>query len=156
MGRQIDYSVNDGHGPYVFKMHGALIHKIGSLLPGENAEAIPAYSQLYLYDPQIALDVRMGHRWNSGLSRDVLGTLQDMLYRYHPAAELYKHAQELIAGISDEDDCQLSIHFDAACDSRCYNEPDAGSKEISIMILDEGYQAKDTQDIIIHLRDGPL
>src|SRR5260221_5717184 len=98
----------------------------------------------------------MGHRWNSGLSRDILATLQDVLFRHHPAAQLYKHAQELIANIPDRDNCELSIHFDEACDKRRYNEPDAGSKEISIMIPDEDYQIKVSQDIIIHVKDGPL
>ena len=111
VGRQIDYSINDGGGPYVFKMHGELTHRIGSLLPAEGANPEVAYSQLYLYDPQTALDMRMGSRWNSGLSRDVLGTLQDMLYRHHPVAELYKHAQELMADIPDEDDCRNSLLY---------------------------------------------
>jgi hypothetical protein len=137
-------------------MHGELMHKIGSLLPAETADATPVYSQLYLYDPQIALDVRMGYRWNSRLSRDVLGTLQDMLYRHHPATGIYKHAQELMANIPEGQDCELSIYFDPACDKRRYNEPDAASREISVMIPDEDHQARETQDIIIHLRDGPL
>ena len=156
VGRQIDNSVNDGQGPYVFKMHGELIHRIGSLLPADNAEPTPVYAQLYLYDPQAALDLRMGYSWNSGLSRDVMHTLQDVLFCHHPGAQLYKHAQELLAHIPDREDFQVSIHFDAACDKRRYNAPDAASTEISVMIPELGYRARDSQDIIIHLRDGPL
>ena len=33
MGGKIDSSVNDGNGPYVFRLHGQNYHKIGSLLP---------------------------------------------------------------------------------------------------------------------------
>ena len=152
VGRQIDYSVNDGHGPYVFKMHGKLIHRIGSILPAENAENGPVYSQLYIYDPQTALEVRMGQPWNSGLDRGVLGILQDVLYCHHPGIALYHHALELIAHIPEGDNCQLSIHFDPASDRRHYNEPDPTSNEISIIIPDDGYQRKGPQDIIIHLR----
>ena len=156
VGRQVDYSVNDGGGPYVFKMHGELIHKIGSLLPAEDGDAGPVYAQLYLHDPQAALDMRMGQRWNTGLDRNILRTLQDMLYRHHPATQLYRHAKELMANIPEGQDCELSIHFDVACDRRRYNAPDAASNEISVMIPDEGYHTRDSQDIIIHLRDGPI
>ena len=75
MGRQIDRSINDGGGPYVFKMHGELIHRIGSLLPADNARPQSVYAQLYIYDPQAALNMHMGHDWNSELSRDIMGTL---------------------------------------------------------------------------------
>jgi len=33
VGRQIDYSVNNRGGSWVFKMYGELIYQIGSLLP---------------------------------------------------------------------------------------------------------------------------
>jgi len=79
--------------------------------------------------------------------------LHDVLYRHHPGAELYKHAKELMADIPQGQDCELSIHFDAATDRRCYNKPE--TSEISIMIPDESFQAKKSQDIVIHLRDGP-
>jgi len=44
VGREIDHTVNDGGGPWVFRMHGELIYKIGSLLPQENATPRPVYS----------------------------------------------------------------------------------------------------------------
>jgi len=79
-----------------------------------------------------------------------------MLYRHHPAVALYQHALELTAHIPDREHCELSIHFDTATDRRRYNEPDPASNEISIMIPEDGYQKKGSQDIIIHLRDGPI
>jgi len=157
VGRKMDYTVNNGGGPWVFKMHGELMHKIGSLLPAEGPDADPpSYAQLYLYDPQTALEKRMGISWNSGLDINIMRTLQDVLYRHHPGVELYQHAKELMANIPEGDDCELSIHFDTASDRRRYNEPDPANNEISIMIPDDGYQVKDSQDIIIHLRDGPV
>ena len=155
VGREMDYTVNDGRGPWVFRMHGELIHRIGSLFPQQNATPIPCYAQLYLYDPQTALDLCISYRWNTGLHRDVMVILQDVLYRHHPGTELYKHAKELMAGIPEGQDCELSIHFDAACNNRHYNEPDAASMEISVIIPDKSFQAKKSQDIIIHLRDSP-
>jgi hypothetical protein len=35
VGRKLDNTVNDGRGPYTFKLHGELFHRAGSLLPPE-------------------------------------------------------------------------------------------------------------------------
>lgn len=50
MGGTIDKSVNQGRGPYAFKMGGQNVHRIGSLLPNEGAS--PQFSQLYIYDTE--------------------------------------------------------------------------------------------------------
>ena len=145
VGRKMDYSVNNGGGPWVFKMHGELMHKIGSLLPAEGPDADPSsYAQLYLYDLQTALEKHMGISWNSGLDINIMRTLQDVLYHHHPGVELYKHAKELMANIPEGDNCELSIHFDTTSDRRHYNEPDPANNEISIMIPDDGYQVKNS------------
>jgi hypothetical protein len=48
MGANVIDSVNDGHGPYVFKISGQVCHRIGSLIPSHGAR--PKYAQLYLFD----------------------------------------------------------------------------------------------------------
>ena len=63
----------------MFKIQGNLCHQIGSLIPREGDT--PVYSQLYIYDPQEALDFRMNPRANAGLNRTVMNVLPDMLYR---------------------------------------------------------------------------
>ena len=90
----MDDSLNcTGGGPYSFRLHGELIHRAGSLLPSQGDP--PAWAQLYIYDSTQALDFRMAHSANSRLDRGVMQTLQDMLYRSHPAVELYKHAFQI-------------------------------------------------------------
>jgi hypothetical protein len=59
VGRKLDYSVNRGGGPYVFKLHEELSHRIGSLLPAEGEE--PSYAQLYVIDTAHAHDMRMNN-----------------------------------------------------------------------------------------------
>lgn len=48
MGGRIDYSVNQGRGPYCFRMGGQNSHLIGSLLPKQSEP--PKFCQLYIYD----------------------------------------------------------------------------------------------------------
>jgi hypothetical protein len=48
MGAHIDTSVNDRHGPHLFKICGQVYHCIGSLLPEDGST--PQFLQLYIYD----------------------------------------------------------------------------------------------------------
>ncbi|BAT18176.1 Os12g0625200, partial [Oryza sativa Japonica Group] len=50
MGVNIINSINDGHGPYIFKISGQLCHRIGSLIPKHGAR--PEYCQLYIFDTE--------------------------------------------------------------------------------------------------------
>ena len=77
LGCKTDNSVNQGAGPYVFKIHGRLTHKSGSLLPPPNGH--PTYAQLYIYDPVDALNYSMGHQANNTLHHGTMQQLQDML-----------------------------------------------------------------------------
>ena len=65
VGCTLDPSVFGGAETYVFKVHGALSHRAGSLLsqPGEH----PVYSQLYIYDPADALNYCMANQHNCNL-----------------------------------------------------------------------------------------
>ena len=48
MGAKVIDSINDGHGPYVFKISGQVCHRVGSLIPSEGRR--PEYAQLYIFD----------------------------------------------------------------------------------------------------------
>lgn len=50
MGGEIDNSVNNGRGPFVFRLHGQNFHQIVSLLPAEGMP--PAFAQLYIFDTE--------------------------------------------------------------------------------------------------------
>ncbi|GFZ05262.1 hypothetical protein Acr_17g0008340 [Actinidia rufa] len=71
----MDPRILAGRGPRSFTIHGELRHRIGALLPQLGHEG--TYVQLYIYDPDSALNVR--NRRNPHLRRDVLQTIQDTL-----------------------------------------------------------------------------
>ena len=154
VGRTVDHSLNNGGGPWIFKLHGELTHRIGSLLPPP--DSTPSYAQLYIYDSEYALECRLANRFNSMLQQDTLHELQDMLYRSHPAVHLYRQAFELTANLPPAQHRTIALHFDENCDRRRYNHPDASVQEIAVIIPGEGDQIKHSQDIILHLQDGPL
>ena len=78
LGCKTEDSVNQGGGPNVFKIHGKLTYRSGSLLPAPNAN--PTYAQLYIYDPAEALDYCMGHQANSTIHRETMQQLQESGY----------------------------------------------------------------------------
>ena len=90
LGCKQDNAINNGGGPYVFKVQGRLCHRSGSLIPREGEN--PVFAQLYIYDPQEALQFCMNHPANLDLHIETMQTLQDMLHRQHPAVQLYKQA----------------------------------------------------------------
>ena len=57
-----DHAINQGGGPWLFKIQGMLSHLAGSLLPADPNK--PTYAQLYIYDPAEALNHRMAHNAN--------------------------------------------------------------------------------------------
>ncbi|GKC09691.1 hypothetical protein Tco_1001301 [Tanacetum coccineum] len=59
LGAHIDESMNNGRGPYVFKISGQLYHWLGSLCPAEGEP--PRFLQLYIYDTDNEVDNRMSH-----------------------------------------------------------------------------------------------
>ncbi|PIA26944.1 hypothetical protein AQUCO_08400004v1 [Aquilegia coerulea] len=68
----MDDCILKGRGPKSFTIHGELKHRVGSLLPEEGKD--PCYSQLYIYDPNKALEYRK--KRNTHLDPKVLKIIQ--------------------------------------------------------------------------------
>ncbi|KAI0739006.1 hypothetical protein C8Q80DRAFT_1056941, partial [Daedaleopsis nitida] len=156
LGVRIDDELNQtGHAPYVFRIHGELCHRSGTLLtsPGKS----PRYSQLYIYDPAVARDLRSG--LNPELRRDTLMQLEDMLRTTHHYATIYRHACEVLSHYSDQDDVSVRLIVKAAQDPRRYNLPT--SDDVAVILPGgEGElnaNTGDSRDIILRRRyAGPL
>ena len=114
LGCKVDESVNCGNGPYVFKVQGCLSHLAGSLLPEEEEQSV--YAQLYIYDPEEALNYCMHYDANQGLNHQVMAELQDMLYCLHPAIQLYKQAYEITREMPGHQQCRIALCYDKECD----------------------------------------
>ena len=97
----------------------------------------PTYAQLYVYDPAEALDHRMQHAANCGLNRQVMTNL-DMLYRLHPATQLYKQAYEITWEMPNHQQCRIVLRYDKECDQRRDNLPSAASNEIAVILPGDG------------------
>jgi hypothetical protein len=140
----VDNTLNElGGGPYSFRLHGELIHRAGSPLPP--AGTPPAWAQLYIYDSAQALDQHMAHEANRRTNREVMQTLQDMLYRKHPGVELYKHAFQITWEMPPEQNCTIALCFDPHTDRCHYLPPDPRVQEIAVLLPGDGDRPADTQ-----------
>nr|GEY15873.1 helitron helicase-like domain-containing protein [Tanacetum cinerariifolium] len=94
LGAQIDESINNGHGPYVFKISGQLYHWIGLMCPAKGAP--PRFLQLYIYDTGNEVDNRMSHFGgdDSEFRRDIVEWLIDLLDAHNALVQLFRTARE--------------------------------------------------------------
>jgi hypothetical protein len=153
MGAEVDRHTVQGAGPTSFRIHGALHHLMGSLIPNEGHD--PCYAQLYIYDPEQATDHRT--RRNPDLNRQTLADLHDMLFNFHPYVDLYKQAYQIMMDKPPEQhpDLRVQLHFSEGTDGRRYNLPTAN--EIAAIIPGDGSDAvNEHRDIVLRLQGGGL
>ncbi|KIK80916.1 hypothetical protein PAXRUDRAFT_157361, partial [Paxillus rubicundulus Ve08.2h10] len=151
VGGQVDNSVNNGCGPYVYKIHGEVYHHIGSLLPAKGGA--PVFVQLYIYNLAVALNSRM--QWNQNFDQQSMANVQDVLYQHHPGVQVYVQAHELSHKIPAEQNFRIGLYFDRASDCHCYNLP-TGANEIAAISPGDGDQPTGPQDIIVWRCGGGL
>ncbi|KIK75378.1 hypothetical protein PAXRUDRAFT_173045, partial [Paxillus rubicundulus Ve08.2h10] len=151
VGGQVDNSVNNGHRPYVYKIHGEVYHCIGSLLPAE--DGAPVFGQLYIYDLAVALSSRM--QWNQNLDQQTMANVQDVLYQHHSGVQVYVQAHELSCKIPAEQNFGIGLYFDRASHCCHYNLP-TRANEIAAILPGDGDQPTGPQDIIVWRHGGGL
>ena len=88
---KVDHSI-EGHGLPVFRIHGELKHLSGSLLPDESEH--PSYSQLYIYNSDMAYRYQISR--NDNLSLNTMRTLQLLMWDYNAYTPIYQHAYEVL------------------------------------------------------------
>ena len=144
LGVKVDHSFV-GHGPPVFRIQGELRHLSGSLLPEESKP--PSYSQLYIYDPNMAYRYRISR--NETLSLHTMQTLQNVMWNHNAYTPIYRHAHEVLQ-VYDAPDYTVKLCVAPGNDPRRYNLPTAN--EVGVILPGENVFQGDSRDIIIHLR----
>ncbi|GKA57729.1 DNA helicase [Tanacetum coccineum] len=94
LGANVDKSVNNGRGPYVFRISGQLYHWIGSLCPEEGQS--PRFLQLYIYDTTNELKNRLTHfsdEHQSELKEEIVEGLIQFLDTHNVLVQLFRTAR---------------------------------------------------------------
>ncbi|EED82421.1 predicted protein, partial [Postia placenta Mad-698-R] len=149
----VDHDVLNGSGPYSFRIHGGLYHRMGTLLPNNNIQ--PLYAQLYIHDPHAALQTCMLH--NPNLDPGIMNEIQDLLLTHNPFVPLYKRAYEILVEKPPEEQLNVSaqLQLQESDDHWRYNLPTVD--EVAAIIPGSGDEDVDEhRDVILRLRTGEL
>ncbi|XP_074305872.1 uncharacterized protein LOC141641094 [Silene latifolia] len=154
MGGKIDHSVNQGRGPYTFRMRGQNIHRIRSLLP--SAGTMPKFCQLYIYDTEEEVENRktaLSQNTPNRFDDDLIESLQKMVDEKNPVAKNFRMARDRL---SSNEDVEVSIRLISRrdTDERTYNCPTAS--EVAALIEGDLDPNMDKRDIIVQKSCGRL
>jgi hypothetical protein len=104
MGAKVIESVNDGHGPYVFKISGQVCHRIDSMIPISGSQL--EYAQLYLFDTEHEVSNRINivslSRTSFHVNEIIVQPLIQMLDSYNPIVKLFRTARERLVDNADD------------------------------------------------------
>ncbi|KAL3635206.1 hypothetical protein CASFOL_019753 [Castilleja foliolosa] len=149
-GARIDEAVNDGRGPYVFKVSGQVSHWIGSICPPPNEG--PRFLQLYIYDTDNEVPNMLRFFGNSGhtpLSPDIVRVLGDTLKSCNEYVRLFRSASDLCDASAE---CNFSVILYNNVGDRRYEPPASGT--LGGIVFGDDFNASN-YDIIVHRKDGP-
>jgi hypothetical protein len=156
MGANIDRSMNDGHGPPVFKICGQVHHRIGSLLPPDGSP--PKFIQLYVYDTSNEVQNRIralqpDERGDSDLDPSIVQSLIGMVDAHNPLARQFRMARERL-GDGVHEDFVVRIVGPRDGDPPQYSLPT--TDHLAMLVVGDFSPDAFQRDIIIETRSGEL
>ncbi|KAM0832333.1 hypothetical protein ACQ4PT_064970 [Festuca glaucescens] len=156
MGATIDRSVNSGGGPNVFKICGAVCHRIGSLLPVEGET--PKYAELYIYHGGYEADNRIqalnkDDKAEGGLDKDIVKGLEIMLNAHNSLVKQFRMAKQVLAE-NEFADVSIRIVAPGELDGPQFNLP--STDELACLVFGEVTLEAPKRDIIIRCRGSGL
>ncbi|XP_074297029.1 uncharacterized protein LOC141627702 [Silene latifolia] len=154
MGGKIDHSINQGRGPYTFRMGGQNVHRIGTLVPP--TESSPMFCQLYIYDTEeevynrkTAISPNDPSRFNDELIR----LLKNMIDQYNPLAKLFRMVRDKLS-IDKDNEVSIRLISRREKDGKTYNRPTVS--EIAALIEGDIGPNMEKRDIIVKKSCGGL
>lgn len=72
------------HGPYCFRIHGQIYHRVQSLHP--DSDATPQHGQIYILEGNEATQARLSNPINDKCTAELMNTIQSVLHEINPYA----------------------------------------------------------------------
>ncbi|KAL6550068.1 hypothetical protein OROMI_020556 [Orobanche minor] len=147
-----DKTVNNGHGPYTYRLGGNNYHLLGSLLPKEGDS--PKFSQLYMYcgedETQERIDV-VRSKSPATIDPSIVDGLKSMIDAENPIAQNFRMAAERFKESSDVN-VKLCLMGRRSRDGRMYNLPTCS--EVAALIVGNDEYEMDPRDIVLERKNG--
>ena len=153
MGGKVDNRINDGRGPYIFKLNGQNHHRIGTLLPNDGQD--PQFAQLYFYDTENEVQHRMNvfsdGQINSDLDPSIVDALVQMFDESNTLVKVFRMSRDRFID-TDVHRLRLRLIGSRTTDGREYNLPTCS--EIAAIIVGDIGAENAHRDIIVELKGG--
>ncbi|KAJ9561491.1 hypothetical protein OSB04_006651 [Centaurea solstitialis] len=149
-GAKVDDSINNGSGPFVFKVEGQISYWIGCLCPLDDDN--PRFLQMYIYDTDNEIENRLRHFTKDKcqqLEPEIVEQLLQLLDAHNELVKLFRKARDICL---HEEVPQFYIRLYNKGNRLCYNSLVVGT--LGAIIYDDGPKTKNDFDIIIHLKDS--
>lgn len=156
MGGTIDKNINNGDGPYVFRVNGQIHHRIGCLLPKPNE--IPKFAELYIFDTKNEIENRI-HALNkeemgsTDINPYIVEQLKKMFDEYNPLVKTFRYARDLFEEHKGVDFSIRIIGADKG-DPIQYEMPH--TEDLAILIVGELNLENYKRDIIVQNKNNGL
>ncbi|XP_074365247.1 uncharacterized protein LOC141706372 [Apium graveolens] len=148
LGGKIDRKINNGGGPYCFKLNGQKYHLIGSLKPNEGQS--PKFAQLYVYDTDNEIQNRMDAVPGfDGLDPEIVEGLLKMLVENNKLSEGFRYARDRL-NITDTDDFSLILVSSKSASGR--KNQVGPSNEVAALIIGDSDDTCPFRDIVVETK----
>ncbi|GBN24309.1 hypothetical protein AVEN_89360-1 [Araneus ventricosus] len=133
-----------GNGPYCFRIHGQIYHRIAPLYSNERFK--PGYGQLYIFDASEANSRRLEN--NPSCLSSVMEKLDALLRTINPYAKSYLQMHQLIQS-NPTVNVKMIFMEHPDLDMRRYNAPTSRTEVAAIFVGDDG-EPPANRDICIY------
>uniref|UniRef100_A0A0D3EC33 ATP-dependent DNA helicase n=1 Tax=Brassica oleracea var. oleracea TaxID=109376 RepID=A0A0D3EC33_BRAOL len=157
LGGKIDHSINNGRGPFVFRMSGENYHRIGDIVP-EPGQA-PKFSQLYIIDTLNEIKNRLDAYAGSDraaakkLREPLVLLLKNMLDQCNPHVKAFRSARDRF-DVEGSTGYRMRLIESRQSDGRTHNLPTAN--EVAALIPGDFVLNMETRDIVLESTSGKL
>ncbi|SAL99778.1 hypothetical protein, partial, partial [Absidia glauca] len=132
-------------GGYTYRIHGAIYHRIGSLLPADGVA--PAFSQVYIHDTASQIDFRDFH---SRLNPTTKLMIQQLMHAINPHVSNFRTLAERYNDQPPDSNFRIRIQAQSTPDRRRYNSP---TDEVGIVFDEDDCRP---MDIVLHGQSNTL
>ncbi|XP_074327640.1 uncharacterized protein LOC141665556 [Apium graveolens] len=151
-GGSVDESINNGSGPYVFRVNDHVYHSNGSLVPPDGRT--PKFAQFYMYDGQEAVDYRLQFPLSRDqLDPDIVNLLLQMLNRENALLGIFKQIRERYP-LSEQIPVRLRLLERRSADGRFVNRISRNDYEFVGLAVDKNLA--NHRDIVVEYKRGGL
>ncbi|XP_074352042.1 uncharacterized protein LOC141691202 [Apium graveolens] len=152
IGGKIDRKINNGGGPYCFKLNGQNYHLIGSLKPKDGQP--PKFCQLYVYDTENEVVNRMNDVPGSdSLDPEIVQGLLDMLDEHNQLAQGFRYARDRL-NLPETDDFHLLLVSSKSASGRPNQV--GPSNEVAALLVGDSDDTCPFRDIVVQTKERYL